>query len=46
MAIQLEQAVGSTTETWLKMQLEYDPWQAKQRAGNLQVTCFASRVAC
>jgi antitoxin HigA-1 len=46
MAIRLEQAFGSTAETWLKMQLEYDPWQAKQRAGNLKVTRFASPVAC
>jgi addiction module HigA family antidote len=35
MAIRLEQAFGSTAETWLNMQLEYDLWQAKQRAGNL-----------
>ena len=42
----LEQAFGSTAETWLKMQLEYDLWQAKQRAGNLKVTRFASPVAC
>jgi addiction module HigA family antidote len=46
MAIWLEQAFGSTAETWLKMQLEYDLWQAKQRAGNLKVTRFASRVPC
>ncbi len=36
MAIRLEQAFGSTAETWLKMQLEFDLWQAKQRAGNLR----------
>jgi addiction module HigA family antidote len=42
MAIRLEQAFGSTAETWLKMQLEFDLWQAKQRAGNLKVTRFAS----
>jgi antitoxin HigA-1 len=46
MAIRLEQAFGSTAETWLKMQLEYDLWQAKQRAGNLKVTRFASPVPC
>jgi addiction module HigA family antidote len=46
MAIRLEQAFGSTAETWLKMQLEYDLWQAKQRAGNLKVRRFASPVAC
>jgi addiction module HigA family antidote len=42
MAIRLEQAFGSTAETWLKMQLEYDLWQAKQRAGDLKVTRFAN----
>jgi addiction module HigA family antidote len=46
MAIRLEQAFGSTTERWLKMQLEYDLWQAKQRAGNLKVTRFASPAPC
>ena len=46
MAIRLEQAFGSTAETWLKMQLEYDLWQAKQRAGNLKVTRFANPVPC
>ncbi len=46
MAIRLEQAFGSTAETWLKMQLEYDLWQAKQRAGNLKVTRFVSPAPC
>ena len=46
MAIRLEQAFGSTAETWLKMQLEYDLWQAKQRAGNLKMTRFASPAPC
>jgi antitoxin HigA-1 len=46
MAIRLEQAFGSTAETWLKMQPEYDLWQAKQRAGNLKVTRFASPAPC
>ncbi|MGA7867898.1 MAG: HigA family addiction module antitoxin [Stellaceae bacterium] len=46
MAIRLEQAFGSTAETWLKMQLEYDLWQAKQRVGNLKVTRFANPAPC
>jgi addiction module HigA family antidote len=46
MAIRSEQAFGSTAETWLKMQAEYDLWQLKQRAGDLKVTRFASPVAC
>ena len=41
MAIRLEKAFGSTAETWLRMQLEYDLWQAEQRAGDLKVTRFA-----
>lgn len=41
MAIRLERAFGSTAETWLRMQLEYDLWQAEQRAGDLEVTRFA-----
>jgi addiction module HigA family antidote len=46
MAIRLEQAFGSTAETWLMMQLKYDLWQAKQRAGNLKVMRFASPAPC
>jgi addiction module HigA family antidote len=41
MAIRLERAFGSTAEAWLRMQLEYDLWQAEQRAGDLKVTRFA-----
>jgi len=44
MAIRLERAFGSTAETWLRMQLEYDLWQAEQRAGDLKVTRFAARA--
>lgn len=40
MAIRLERAFGSTAETWLRMQLAYDLWQAEQRAGDLKVTRF------
>ena len=40
MALRLEQAFGSTAETWLRMQLEYDLWQTKQCAGDLRVTRF------
>jgi addiction module HigA family antidote len=43
MAIRLEKAFGSTAETWLRMQLEYDLWHAEQRAGDLRVTSFAGR---
>jgi antitoxin HigA-1 len=42
MALRLEKAFGSTAETWLRMQLEYDLWQTEQRVGDLKVTCFAA----
>jgi len=41
MAIRLEQAFGSTAEHWLSMQMQYDLWQAEQRAGKIKVTRFA-----
>jgi len=40
MAIRLEKAFGSTAETWLRMQLACDLWQAEQRTGDLKVTRF------
>jgi antitoxin HigA-1 len=41
MAIRLEKAFGSTAETWLKMQMQYDLWHAEQRADKIKVTRFA-----
>src|SRR6202035_3509320 len=40
MAIRLEKAFGSTAETWLRMQLAHDLWQAQQRTGDVQITRF------
>ena len=40
MAIRLEKAFGSTAETWLRMQLQYDLWRAQQRAAEITVTRF------
>ena len=37
MAIRLEKAGWSNAETWLGVQLVYDLWQAKQRAGAIAV---------
>ena len=37
MAIRLSKAFGSSAETWLRMQLDYDLAQARQREGNIQV---------
>ena len=37
MAIRLSKAFGSSPETWLKMQLDYDLAQARQRGDKIQV---------
>ena len=42
MAIRLSKAFGSTPETWLGLQSAYDLWEARERAGQLRVTQFAS----
>ena len=39
------EGLGSTPETWLAMQMQYDLWQAKQRAGKIKVRRFAARKA-
>jgi addiction module HigA family antidote len=31
MAIRLSEALGTSPETWLKMQMNYDLWQAQQK---------------
>jgi len=45
MAIRLEKAGWSTAETWLRMQLQHDLWQAQQKAKNLKVVRFRQRAA-
>ena len=40
MAIRLEKAGWSTAETWMRMQLSYDLWHAKQNAGRINVAKF------
>ncbi len=37
MAIRLSKAFGSSPETWLKMQLDYDLAQARRREGRIEV---------
>ena len=37
MAIRLSKAFGSTPETWLGLQMAYDLWQARARAGEIKV---------
>lgn len=40
MAIRLSKAFGSTPETWLGMQMAYDLWRARERAGRIAVERF------
>ena len=42
MAIRLSKAFGSTPETWLGMQMAWDLWQARDRAGQIAVERFAA----
>lgn len=37
MAIRLEAVFGSTAETWLRLQMQRDLWEARQRAGKIKV---------
>jgi addiction module HigA family antidote len=37
MAIRLSKAFGTTAESWLNQQVQYDLWVAKQSMGDLQV---------
>src|SRR5258708_1759817 len=37
MAIRLEQVFGSTADTWLRLQLQYDLWEARQRTDKIKV---------
>ena len=45
MAIRLSKAFGSTPETWLGMQMAYDLWQARTRAGEIAVERFETARA-
>ncbi len=40
MALRLEKAGWGTAESWLRNQMTYDLWGAKQHAGQLKVTKF------
>jgi addiction module HigA family antidote len=45
MTIRLSKAFGSSPETWLGMQMAYDLWEARERAGQLQVKRLAPGTA-
>ena len=47
MAIRLEKVFGSTADTWLRMQMQRDLWEARQRADKIQVNRrFAPAELC
>ena len=37
MAVRLEKAFGSNAETWLRLQMNYDIWQARKNASKIKV---------
>jgi addiction module HigA family antidote len=45
MAARLEKALGSTADTWLRMQMNYDLAQIRTRASSIKVKRFAPKVA-
>ena len=47
MAIRLEKVFGSTADTWLRMQMQRDLWEARQRADKIKVNRrFAAAELC
>jgi antitoxin HigA-1 len=47
MANRLEKVFGSTADTWLRMQMQQDLWEARQRADNIKVNKrFATATPC
>ena len=45
MAIRFEKAFGSTADTWLRMQVNYDLAQARKRVNHIIVARLAPKVA-
>lgn len=45
MAVRLEKALGSTADTWLRMQMNYDLAQIRGRAGSIKVKRIQAKVA-
>ncbi|HEY5048839.1 MAG TPA: HigA family addiction module antitoxin [Rhizomicrobium sp.] len=45
MAIRLEKAGWSTADHWLRMQMSYDLWNARRRAGKLKVKRFETSAS-
>jgi addiction module HigA family antidote len=45
MAVRLEKALGSSADTWLRMQMNYDLAQVRKRGASIDVKRFAPKVA-
>lgn len=45
MAIRFEKAFGSTADTWLRMQMNYDLVQARRRAAEIVIERLTPKVA-
>ena len=45
MAVRLEKALGSTADTWLRMQMNYDLAQIRRRASSINVKRIEPKVA-
>jgi len=45
MAVRFEQALGSTADTWMRMQINYDLAQVRKRASAIKVKRFEPKVA-
>ena len=45
MAIRLEKVFGSTADTWLGMQMQYELWEARQRSDKIQVNKRSATAA-
>jgi addiction module HigA family antidote len=45
MAIRLAKAFGGSADSWLRQQLAYDLWQARQRLDHIEVQRFCTDVA-
>ena len=47
MAIRLEQVFGSTADTWLRLQMQRDLWEARQRSDKIKVNRrFTTAALC
>ncbi len=40
MAVRLEKAFGGDAETWLRLQMNYDVWQVRERASDIDVARY------